>query len=68
MLTAGVGLYEYDPELRDRATEFGLNLGGGVEIEVHPQVGIVLEASLHGTSGEEPDTFFLASVGARWRF
>ena len=68
MLTAGVGLYEYDPDLRDGAREFGLNLGGGVEIEVHPQVGIELEASLHGTSGDEPDSFLCASIGARWRF
>ena len=68
MLTAGIGLYEYDPESGEGAREFGLNLGGGVELEVHPRVGILLEASLHGTSGDEPDTFFLASVGARWRF
>jgi hypothetical protein len=68
ILTAGVGLYDYDPEVGDGAREFGLNLGGGVEIELRPRLGIILEASLHGTSADEPDTFFLASVGARWRF
>jgi len=68
MLTAGVGLYDHASEFGDDAMELGINLGGGVELAVHPKVGIELEASLHGTAGDEPDTFFSASVGARWRF
>ena len=68
LLTAGIGLYDYDPDLEDGEKALGVNLGGGVEFEVHPQVGIELQASVHGTSSDEPDTFFSASAGVRWRF
>jgi hypothetical protein len=68
LLTAGVGLYEYDPERGERSSELGVNLGGGVEIELHPQIGIELQASVHGTAGDEPDTIFSASAAIRWRF
>ena len=67
-LTAGIGVYFYDRDDGDDDVELGANFGGGVNLRVAPRLDVKLEAVLHGTSGPEPDSFFLATVGLRYRF
>jgi opacity protein-like surface antigen len=71
-VTAGLGLYNTDPSgpslPGNGDLEVGLNAGGGLDIKVHPQWAIEVEGLFHGYSGDEPDSFFSATVGAKFRF
>jgi len=67
-LTAGIGLYDYRPQGHSSSLEFGVDFGAGVNVPVGKQVDLKFEGVFHGTTGTEPDSFLLLSVGARYRF
>ena len=71
-VTGGIGLYSTDPSgsaLPDNGdVEVGLNCGGGLDIYVHPHWAVTVEGLFHGYTGDDPDSFLAATVGARYRF
>jgi len=71
-VTGGVGLYDESssrdlPGVGDGA-ELGFNLGGGLDLYLDPQWAIKFEGTFHGMSGDEPDSFFALTVGAKFNF
>ncbi len=71
-VTGGVGIYNEDSSRSlsgvGDGTELGFNFGGGLDLYVAPQWAIKFEGTFHGVSGDEPDTFFFATVGAKFDF
>ena len=71
-VTGGVGLYSKDasPSLPSGAdgTEFGLNVGGGLDWFLGAHWGLKFEGTVHGLAGDEPDSFFLGTAGFKWWF
>jgi len=70
-VTGGVGIYDEDtsgPDLPGGDVEIGLNAGGGLDWFFESHWAIKFEGLLHGVSGDEPDSFFSATVGAKYWF
>lgn len=70
--TAGIGAYNNSgsaglPSKFDE-TVFGVNGGGGVDWFLGPRWGLKFEGSLHGLTGEDPNTFFLGTAGVMFWF
>jgi hypothetical protein len=71
-VTGGLGLYRYDREQGDDGVEVGMDLGGGVEFhlrgskESRRRIAVRAESLLHGTGGDEPDSFLQASVAVKF--
>ena len=70
--TAGIGIYDKDdspglPQEFDE-TVFGVNAGGGIDWFLGPRWGLKFEGSMHGLTGEDPNTFFLATAGVIFWF
>ena len=71
-VTGGIGLYSKDassslPPDTD-GTEFGLNAGGGLDWFLGERWALKFEGTFHGLAGDEPDSFFLGTVGFKWWF
>ncbi len=70
--TAGIGVYSNSassslpPEFDE--TVFGVNGGGGIDWFLGKRWGLKFEGSLHGLTGEDPNTFFLGTVGFMFWF
>jgi hypothetical protein len=71
-VTGGVGLYSKDASssLPSNAggTEFGLNVGGGLDWFMGAHWALKFEGTFHGLAGEEPDSFLLGTAGVKWWF
>ena len=71
-VTGGVGIYSRDqsgPFFTDNGdVEVGLNGGGGVDIYLNRHWGIEVEGLFHGFSGNDPNFFFAATGGVKYRF
>jgi len=71
-VTGGVGFYDTDPSGSDihggGDTEIGFNCGGGLDIFVQRDWAIKVEGTFHGFSSDGPDSFFSATVGAKFQF
>ena len=70
--TAGIGAYRKNgssalPPQFDE-TAFGLNAGGGVDWFLGRRWGLKFEGSMHGLTGENPNTFLLATAGVMFWF
>jgi hypothetical protein len=71
-VTGGVGFYDKNgssslPSLFDESA-FGVNAGGGINWFLGSRWGLKFEATFHGLSGENPDTFLLGTAGAIFWF
>jgi len=71
-VTGGIGIYSKDassslPPDAD-GTEFGLNAGGGLDWFLGERWALKFEGTFHGIAGDEPDSFFLGTVGFKWWF
>jgi opacity protein-like surface antigen len=71
-VTGGIGIYSKDassslPPDAD-GTEFGLNAGGGLDWFLGARWALKFEGTFHGLAGDEPDSFFLGTVGFKWWF
>ena len=70
--TAGIGVYSNNgsnglpPEFDE--TVFGVNAGGGIEWFLGPRWGLKFEGSMHGLTGEDPNTFLLGTAGVMFWF
>jgi hypothetical protein len=70
--TAGIGVYDKNgsnglpPEFDE--TVFGVNAGGGIDWFLGPRWGLKFEGSLHGLTGDDPNTFFLGTAGVIFWF
>ncbi len=71
-VTGGIGLYDEDPDGPgidgDGDIEIGINGGGGLDIFFQPQWAIKIEGTLHGISGDGPDTVFAGTGGVKFHF
>ena len=71
-ITGGLGFYSKDasPSLPSDidGTELGLNFGGGLDWFLGESWALKFEGTVHGVAGEEPDSFFLGTVGFKWWF
>ena len=71
-VTGGLGFYDTDPSgpgvHGGGDTEIGINCGGGLDIFVQKNWAIKVEGLFHGFSSDGPDTFFSATVGAKFHF
>lgn len=71
-VTGGVGVYDKDASAAlppgSDDTELGINFGGGMDMFMAARWAIKLEGIFHGVSGEEPDSFFAGTVGAKFWF
>jgi len=71
-VTGGLGFYSKDassslPSDID-GTELGVNFGGGLDWFLGERWALKFEGTVHGVAGEEPDSFFLGTVGFKWWF
>ena len=71
-VTGGIGLYSKDassslPSDID-GTELGVNAGGGLDWFLGESWALKFEGTVHGIAGDEPDSFFLGTVGFKWWF
>jgi hypothetical protein len=70
--TAGIGVYSQSgshgapPEFDE--TVFGVNGGGGIDWFLGSRWGLKFEGGLHGLTGEDPNVFFLGTVGVMFWF
>jgi hypothetical protein len=71
-VTGGLGFYSKDasPSLPSDidGTELGVNFGGGLDWFLGESWALKFEGTVHGVAGEEPDSFFLGTVGFKWWF
>jgi len=72
-VTGGVGVYDEDssrPSVSGVGDgfELGFNFGGGLDLYVAPQWAIKFEGTFHGMSGDDPNSFFAATIGAKFDF
>lgn len=69
-VTGGIGFYDKDApsDVFDDDIEFGLNVGGGVDIGIGNDWAIRFEGTFHGYSGGDPDSFGTGTIGAKWTF
>jgi hypothetical protein len=71
-VTAGIGAYQQDPSADlppdFDETVFGVNGGGGLDWFLGSRWGLKFEGTLHGLSGEDPNTVFMGTVGAIFWF
>lgn len=67
-VTGGLGFYDFDAPGEDDL-EPGMNMGGGVDVFVAPQVALKFEALLHATAADqEPDSLFTGTGGVRFEW
>ena len=71
-VTAGVGLYDQSgssdlPSDFDESV-FGVNGGGGLDWFLGPRWGLKFEGTLHGLTGEDPNTVFMGTAGVMFWF
>jgi len=71
-VTGGVGVYQKDgssslPSEFDE-TVIGLNGGGGIDWFLGSRWALEFEGTLHGLTGEDPNTFLLATAGIKFWF
>ena len=71
-VTGGVGLYQKDgssdlPSQFDE-TVFGLNGGGGLDWFLGSRWALEFEGTLHGLTGENPNTLVLGTAGVKFWF
>jgi hypothetical protein len=71
-VTGGVGFYDKSgssnlPSLFDERV-FGVNAGGGINWFLGSRWGLKFEGTLHGVSGESPNTIFIGTAGAMFWF
>ena len=45
-----------------------MNVGGGLDWFLGERWALKFEGTVHGVAGEEPDSFFLGTVGFKWWF
>jgi len=45
-----------------------VNAGGGIEWFLGPRWGLKFEGSMHGLTGEDPNTFLLGTAGVMFWF
>jgi opacity protein-like surface antigen len=72
-VAGGAGLYDREfngPAVAasDEGIELGIHAGGGLDFSFNSQWAIRVEGQFHGMSGDEPDSFFAGTVGAKYRF
>ncbi len=71
-VTGGLGFYDTDPSgpgiQGGGDLEIGINGGGGLDIFVQKDWAIKVEGLFHAFSSDGPDSFFSATVGAKFHF
>ncbi|HEY3174472.1 MAG TPA: outer membrane beta-barrel protein [Candidatus Polarisedimenticolia bacterium] len=72
-ISGGAGIYDKrfsGPAVQgaDDGIEVGFNAGGGLDIPFESHWAIRIEGLLHGVTGDDPNSFFALTGGARYRF
>lgn len=69
--SAGIYNRQFDgPSVResDDGIEIGFNFGGGLDVPFESHWAIRIEGLFHGMTGDDPNSFFAGTAGARYRF